>query len=113
MTAGVPAQGGSSSHNLPGHKYKCIVFLKVNGMVTQCLVDTGATASAVSLSFIQCFPNHKKFVRRKSSRICVAVNGQNVNSLFSVCLPVLLENRKVIYQDFLGSPYVTFDLEYI
>ena len=30
----------------------------------------------------------------------MAVNGQNVNSLFSVCLPVLLENRKVIYQDF-------------
>ena len=100
MKAGVPTQGGPSSHNLPGNKYKCIVFLKINGIVTQCLVDTGATASAVSMSFVQCFPSYKKLIRRRSCRICVAVNGQNVKSLFSICLPVLLDNNKVIYQDF-------------
>ena len=87
-------------HNLPAAKYKCLVNLKINGVTTQTLIDTGATSSAVSSKFLECFPNHKKLVSRQTPKICVSVNGKPLKSLFTVNLPINLKGGRCIHHQF-------------
>ena len=100
MKAGGATQAGSTGHNLPAKKYRCIVFLKINNVLTQVLIDTGATSSAVSAAMLQCIPNYKRFIHRKSAKICISVNGQSLKSIYTVNLPILLSNGRSIRQEF-------------
>ena len=90
----------TASHNLPAHRYKCIVDIKINGLLTQVLIDTGATSSAISTKLLECFPNAKKLIHRKSPKICQAVNGQPLRSLYTVLLPIALGPGKCIHHQF-------------
>ena len=85
---------------MPALKYKCICDLKINGVTTQTLIDTGATSSAISTKLLECFANSKKLIFRQSPKICVAVNGQPLKSLYTVKLPIILKGGKVIHQEF-------------
>ena len=69
-------------------------------MTTQTLVDTGATSSAISLRLLECFPNGKRCIFRKTPKICVSVNNQPLKSLFTVKLPILLQNNRTVHHEF-------------
>ena len=87
-------------HNLPAHKYKCIVDMKINGLLTQTLIDTGATSSAISTRLLECFPNAKNLIHRRTPKICMAMNGQPLKSLYTVMLPIVLKGGKCLHHQF-------------
>ena len=94
----------TESDTTPGKKYRCIIQIRLFNVATTALVDTGATNSAVNFSLLHCFPHYKKNVSRKSPKICVAVNNQQLKSLFTINAPITLEggplrNTKVIFQE--------------
>ena len=87
-------------HNLPAFKYKCITNLKINGTTSQVLVDTGATSSAVSSKFLECFSDWRKYICRRKPKVCLAVNGKPLTSLYTVRLPINLPGGKCIHHQF-------------
>ena len=74
--------------------------MKINGVVTQVLVDTGATSSAISTKLLECFPNYKKWIHRRTPKVCLAVNGQPLKSLYTVLLPITLKGGKCLHHQF-------------
>ena len=76
------------SEEKPGGKYKCVIWLNVNNGLTKTLVDTGATSSAVSLSFLNAQPPNSYVIKRETERACVSVNSQILKSLYTVLLPI-------------------------
>ena len=85
---------------MPAYKYKCIVNMKINNVVTQVLIDTGATSSAISTKLLECFPNSKRKIYRRTPKVCLAVNGQPLKSLYTVMLPITLKGGKCLYHEF-------------
>ena len=89
----------ATGDDIPGKKYKCLVSINVNHKRTVSLVDTGATSSAISLSFFHSLPENERTIGRESQRLCVSVNGQIVKSLFTVVLMIIFDSM-VIHHEF-------------
>ena len=73
--------------------------MKVNGIMTRILIDSGATDSAISLKLLECFPNYKQYVCRTQSRTCVSVNGNALESLYTVKLPIVMKGGKCFHTE--------------
>ena len=99
LAAGENHQGVHTSQTVPGRKYRCLVEIKINHIDTQCLVDTGATSSAINSSFLHCFPNYRQFIKRRHPKNCVSVNGKQLRSSFTVVLPVSI-GREMFKHEF-------------
>ena len=70
------------------------------------LVDTGATTSAVNTSWLFNIPNYKNMIKRNSSKTCLSVNSQTLKSIYTVVLPIFLEDGHYIKHEFEVIPYL-------
>ena len=70
----------------------------MNGIITQILVDTGATSSAISKALLECFPNYKRLINRRSPKTCISVNGQQLKSNFTVILPLIFDGKVIKHE---------------
>ena len=89
----------ATGENIPGKKYKCVIWTNVFDFCVETLVDSGAQKSAISFAFSQKLPISENAILDKTKKYCISVNGKTVTSVFTVILPIAF-GTKVISHNF-------------